>query len=300
MRKKTKQLVFFGAVLVFIIISFAVVIFALGYQYDFIENKFLKTGSIEIKVNVPADVYINEEFAGDTSFLGNYFSKGRLLPRTYNVRVENEKYETWHKLAKIEAGFLTNFPKVVLLAENLPEEVVASSSISNLTIKRFDSAEMLAVWGNRQKLEMVSLLSGERKPFKPTLTPTPAKSAISPDENEKGYSIAPDNNKKLMFNEREIWIEWIKDSTSQPIKLAGDTELVTRFSQKVEDVQWYKDSEHLIASVGGILKFIEIDTRGGLNIFDITTIGEPFYYDRNMDAVFKFEGNKLVRINLSE
>ncbi|MBI2669639.1 MAG: hypothetical protein HYX20_00610 [Candidatus Yanofskybacteria bacterium] len=82
--------------------------------------------------------------------------------------------------------------------------------------------------------------------------------------------------------------------------MAGDIGLVTRFSQKIEDVQWYKDSEHLIVNVGGILKFIEIDDRGGINIFDIAAITGPFYYDRDQDAIFKFEGNKLVRISLSK
>ncbi|MDO8676499.1 MAG: hypothetical protein Q7K16_02515, partial [Candidatus Azambacteria bacterium] len=101
------------------------------------------------------------------------------------------------------------------------------------------------------------------------------------------------------FNEREIWIKWIKDSNYQPLKMAGDTELITRFSQKIEDAQWFKDSEHLIVSVGGILKFLEIDDRGGINIFDIAAIAGPFYYDRDQDMVFKFEGNKLIRVNLS-
>ena len=64
-------------------------------------------------------------------------------------------------------------------------------------------------------------------------------------------------------------------------------------------MQWYKDSSHLIVSSGSILKFVEIDKRGGVNINDISAISGPFYYDHGIDAIFKFEGNRVVRIGLS-
>jgi hypothetical protein len=50
--------------------------------------------------------------------------------------------------------------------------------------------------------------------------------------------------------------------------------------------------------VGGILKFIEIDTRDGLNIFDVSPVSGPFYYDKDTDAIFKFEGKNLIKIRL--
>lgn len=291
MRKRTRKLLFYLSVLVFLILSFLTVLFALGYKYDFVQNRFFKTGSLELKTNVEAEVYINDELAGGTSFLGDYFSKGRLLPRTYNVRVQNEKYQPWHKLVKIEAGFLSGFPRIVLLQHDFEEVIVASSSISSLSIKRFESSEGLAILGNKKKLEQISLKNGEIKPYT-------QKGAEPLAENPE--IISPDGNKSVRTNNRELWVKWIKGSGYQPLKKAGDEELITRFSQTIEDVQWYKDSEHLIANVGGVLKFIEIDTRGSLNMFDIATLSHSFYYNPSQDAVFKFEGNKLVRINLSK
>lgn len=283
--------------LLFIIISFAVVLFALGYKYDFVQNKFFSTGSLELKANVAAEIYINDELAGSTSFLSDSFSKGRLLPRTYSIRVQNEKYQPWRKLVKVEAGFLVSFPRIVLLPQDIESEIVASSSISVITTRRFEPERGLAVLGNKQKLEAINLKNGEVKPFK---TPLPTPSPVSSAENaEIDFLVSPDGNKNTWFSEHELWVKWVKDSGYQPYKLTGDTELITRFSQKMDDVQWYSDSEHLIANVGGILKFLEIDDRGGINIFDITAITGPFYYDRDQDAIFKFEGNKLVRIDLS-
>lgn len=285
---------FYGFVFLFVLIAFAVVIFALGYKYDFVQNKFIKTGSLEIKLNTSAEVYINDELIGDTSFLSNSFSKGRLLPRSYRVRVEKDGYQTWQKLVKIEAGFLTSFPRAILVAENLEETMVASTSIKNITVRKFDFGGGFAVIGNKQKLESINLKTGEIQELK-LITPTPTP---SPQNAEPVENISPDEKTIAWFSEYEAWVKWIKDANYQPYKLAGDTEFITRFSQKIEDIQWYKNSGYLIISVGGFLKLVEVDDRDGINIFDITDVAGPFYYDHDMDAVFKFDGNRLIRFDL--
>lgn len=294
MKKKTKRLLFFLSVLFFLLLSWVTVLFAFGYKYDFVLNKFFKTGSLELSTNESVEVYINDELAGSTSFLGDSFSKGRFLPRTYSIRLQNEKYQSWQKLVKIEAGFITGFPRVILLPKDFKEDTLASSSFNNVTTRRFIPEDDLAVLGNKQKLESINLKNGAVKPFKtPTVSPALGKPQIQP-----AVFVSPDNGKTAWFNDHEIWIKWMKDSDYQPFKRTGDVQLVTRFSQKIDDIQWYKDSEHLFISVGGIIKFIEIDTRGGLNLFEVTTVSGPFYYDRDQDALFKFEGNRLVRIDL--
>ena len=295
MKKRTRRILFYFSVLMFVLVGWLVLLFALGYKYDFVQNKFFKTGSFEIKTNASAQVYINDELAGSTSFLGDSYSKGRLLPRTYNIRVDSEGYQSWRKLIKIEAGFLSSFPKVVLMPQNFDEELVASSSLANIINREFDKEHSLAIVGNRQKTETINLKNGEKEILKQSPIPV---TSVGPKITTPNYIISPDENKNLWFTDHEIWIKWIKDSRYQPYMLAGDEELVTRFSQKISDAQWYKDSEHLIVNAGGVLEFVEIDGRDGINIFDITTISGPFYYDRDMDAIFKFEGNKLLRIDL--
>lgn len=296
MKRKTRRLFFYGAILFFVLIGYAAVLFALGYKYDFIQNKLLKTGSLEIKSNVSVEIYINDELAGGSSFLGNSYSRGRLLPRTYRVRLEKENYQSWQKLVKIEAGFLIDFPRVVLISEAFEEEFVASSSISGVTIKKFDKETGVAIIGNKQKLEAIDLESGTKELLKnPDNGLRPASNGA-----KINYLLSSDEEKNAWFSGYEAWVRWVKDASYQPFKKAGDTEFVTRFSQKIDDIQWYKDSSHLIISVGGILKLVEIDDRGGINIFDISTVSGPFYYDRDQDAIFKFEGNMVVRISLSK
>jgi hypothetical protein len=299
MKRKTRRILFFSSIFIFVIVSAFVVFYALGYQYDFVQSRFFKIGSFDIKTNVSSEIYVNDVLAGRTSFLSNYFSKSRLLPRAYSIRVQADNYQPWQKLIKVDAGFLTSFPKIILLPKNFQESIIASSSVKNITVARFDSDNGTAIIGNNQKMESINLQNGEIKPIKLPVVLPKNKTAQLKDiiQNDQVGLVAPDGTKKVGFFNNEIRVYWIKDSTYQPFKKAGDSVIVTRFSQPVTDVQWYKDSGHLLVSVGGVLKLIEIDDRDGINTFDITTVSGAFYYDNN-ESVYKFEGNKLIKISL--
>mgnify|MGYP001588795221 FL=1 len=328
MRRQTRRAFFFISFLVFIVLSWLTVLYALGYKYDFVQNQFFKTGSFEISASANAQIYINDELAGTTSFLGNSFSKSRLLPRTFTVRVQNEKYQPWQKLVGIEAGVFTDFPRVVLIPQVPAEDIIASGSLKGVTSMEFDAKQGTVAISNGLQVETISLDNGQRvslKPFiKTTPKPTPPLTAnllgaTPPAANgEINLIQSPDGNKGVWLNNREVWVKWLKDTNYQPVKKAGDMELVARFPQKIADVQWYKDSDHLIASAGGLLEFMEIDNRGGINISAISTIDpvksseagaagrqfdwvdSPFYYDKGANAIFKFAGNKLVKISLDK
>lgn len=295
MKRKTRRILLFISIAAFLILSILVILYAMGYEYDFVQNKFLKTGSFELKTNVSADVYINDNFAGDTSFFGNYFSKGNLLPHVYALRVESDGYQAWQKLVKVEGGLVDSFPKVVLLPKDLSEDTVASSSIKTITIKQIEPEQNLAIIGNKQTIDAFNLSDGSKKTYK---QPFPIPIILQKTDISAGID-SPDGGKKLIYDSHQISVEWTKDAGYQPFEKTGDSAVIIRFPQTITDVQWYADSEHLIANVGGILKFIEIDNRDGINVFDIATVDGPFYYDKDQDVIYKFDGNKLVKITLA-
>ena len=255
MEIRTRRFLFYSALIVFLLLGYGLVVYALGYRYDFIRGKFQKTGSLQVQTNINANVYLNDELAGETSFLTNSFAKSRLLPRTYVVRIQRRDSQSWQKNVDVEAGVLINHPKVVLLPLKFKEEIAAFGAFN----------------ANR----------------------------LSPKTPKTRKIVSPDGDKSATFNEREIFVEWLENSGRQPFRKTGDVELITRFSQTIRDIQWYKDSEHLIVDAGGILKFIEIDIRGGINIFDITGLDGPFYYDQSDNAIYKLDGDRAVKINLT-
>lgn len=297
MKRQTRREFFFISTLVFIIFSWLAVLYALGYKYDFVQNQFLKTGSFEISASTDAQIYINNELAGTTSFLSKSFSKSRLLPRTYTVRVQNEKYQPWQKLVDIKAGVFSDFPRTVLVPQDPAEDIVASSSLKNIISIQFDAKQGMVAVNNGLQVETISLDNGQRVSLQPFIKSTPKPTPLPAANSETNLIQSPDGDKSAWFNNREVWVKWVKNTDYQPARKAGVTELIARFPQKIADVQWYKDSDHLIASVGGLLEFIEIDNRGGVNIAAISIIDSQFYYDKGTNVIFMFVGNKLMRIN---
>lgn len=248
MSRKTRWILFYGAVIVFLILSYVMVVYALGYKYDFVTWQLVRTGSFRLVANTSAEVYVNDELAGTTSFLGDSYSEGRLLPRTYTVRLEREKYHSWEKKVTIVAGYFADFPKIMLLPHDLTLETVATESFG------------------------------------------------FPAHDEEGVRATKD--KTLVFDEHTITVTWLTNTDYQPFHVAGDKEIIARFPQKIDDVQWYKSRNHLLVASGGILYFMEIDKRGGVNTYELTTLEGPFIYSEDDDAIYKTDGDQIVKMNI--
>lgn len=249
MSRKTRWILFCIAATVFLLLSHVMVVYALGYKYDFVAWKFVRTGSFRVIMNTSADVYVNTTLAGTTAFLSNSYSKGRLLPRTYDVRLEQSGYHPWEKKISITAGYFSDYPKIVLVPLELPVEPVASDSFG-----------------------------------------FPMPDAVAYPE------VRATKDKLVAFDEHSITITWLANTDYQPFHVTGDQETILRLPQKIDDVQWYKDREHILVLSNGILYFSEIDKRGGLNSFELTTVKGPFFYSEDDDAVYKMDGDQIVKL----
>lgn len=254
MSRKTRWILFILSILIFAAASYGVVVYALGYEYDFSTRQFVRTGSFRVVANTNSPVFINDAQSGNTSFLGNSFSKGLLVPRSYRVALKKDSYHVWQKNVTVYAGFFIDFPKIVLLPNKLSEEIIPSSS----------SFHILAL-----------------------PRPLPAPSILSPDEN-----------KELLVTRGDVLLQWLNESGYQPYDKAGMTELIARFPQDIIGAWWYRDSNHVIIQTGSLIKFLEIDKRGGLNIFDIGSSSLPILYNRNENALYFWREGALIKASL--
>jgi len=107
----------------------------------------------------------------------------------------------------------------------------------------------------------------------------------------------------LYYSNNEIWIYYIENKTSQPIKSAGDNELLTRFSGTLSNIYVYADEEHLLYQENNSLKFTEMDNRDNRNTFFLmdNASGQKIFYLGDQDLIY-FIGsdNKFYKISLRE
>ena len=118
------------------------------------------------------------------------------------------------------------------------------------------------------------------------------------DAKKVDNPISPDKNKSFVYTDHEIWVKWLNDSGNQPLKKAGDIDLITRFSNKLKYIEWYYDSNHLIANVGGTIILLEIDTRGGVNMFNIYAAEDGYYYNIKENLIYLRKGGKYQMLTL--
>lgn len=270
MTKRTKRLLFYSAVMVFVFFSYVAILYAQGYKYSFQENKFLRTGAIYIKANTSARVYLDDKFVGDTSFFGSSFSIGGLLPGQYTLRLARDDYSTWQKKVTVQEGYLVEFPKILILPES---EEGKGPLIKELEALLTPSPTLVPTQTPKLGLKTSPMPSPKIEgPFYIKNKILYQNNKPEPEEiakNVVGFSVSEDESKITWWNtNNEVWIRWLEGSGHQPYQKKDDLELITRFSTRIKNIAWYEDDSHIVVESLGY-KIVEVDKRGGINIIKI-------------------------------
>jgi hypothetical protein len=119
-------------------------------------------------------------------------------------------------------------------------------------------------------------------------------------ENIQGAQFSNDCKKLLYFTPTEIWVYYLEDILDQPEKKAGEKELITRLSQEIKQAIWYPETnQHIIFSVGQLLKITELDGRDIRNTIDFLEGNvSQIAYDKKTERLYFVEEKKLYRVSL--
>ena len=119
MTKNTRTLLFVFLLLLFAIVSPAIVFYARGWRFDFRTNHFTQTGALYFKVfprNVTA--YINNNLIKKTDFLFGTILIDNLLPNQYQAKIEKDGYFSWEKKLEVKEEQVTDAKNIVLFPQN--------------------------------------------------------------------------------------------------------------------------------------------------------------------------------------
>ena len=98
-----------------------------------------------------------------------------------------------------------------------------------------------------------------------------------------------DGKKLLFWSNNEISVYFARDWDVQPIRKEDELSNITRYADTLQNVQWYKDYEHVIFSVGKYTKLIELDPRDHRNCLDLltTTLETPqIIHNHGLEKLF--------------
>ncbi len=292
MTRRFRRFIFLIFTIFFVISSIIVILFAQGYRFDFNSLKIVKTGGIFIKTSTDgAKIYINDKYVESTSgILSHSVLISGLTPKNYNVFVYKENYYPWNKTVEVKNRIVTELNNIILFPlelkkikiVELPSQVISEFAVNNSTIE---------IKNNKtKKVSVYSLVDGK------LLSSSGWKTSTSTE------IISPDKNKKLYVLNDQIWIDYLSDTKKEPVKNAGEKELVATYESPIIFFDWFNDSEHLIWFAKGELTIAELDNRGGKrnSIKFYLNVSPPIFWDRDNSDFYFFEKNNLYKINFKE
>jgi hypothetical protein len=115
----------------------------------------------------------------------------------------------------------------------------------------------------------------------------------------EGLHFSDDGKKMLFWSNYEISVYFARDWLVQPTRSENEISNITRYSEIIKNVQWFKDYEHIIFSTGRWTKIIELDGRDHRNSADLINVNldNPFIRYNNFLEKLYFtypEGDKTV------
>lgn len=288
MNQTFKNLVLISSFLIFFVLSYLIVLYAYGYQFNFKNLGWIKTGSLFIKTNFSdANIYIDGKLNGQTSFLSATFIEKYLLPGNYDIRIEKNGFLPLTKNIEIKSGeveqlaniYLINADEINNLVKNTAEEEknidYSISKIDGLLYRKLENGEIEKVssepvYIKNYKLKIllgnIYLVSYDLKAPGVFLINSEGqweRLYISPATD---LILSPDNKKMAIIGANEINILWLKDESESPYFKKGQKELILESNEKIEQVFWFKTGWHLIyLTESGQTRFVEIDDTGGRN-----------------------------------
>jgi len=291
MTRRFRRFIFLIFTIFFVVSSIIVILFAQGYRFDFNSLKIMRTGGIFLKTSVDdAKIYINDKYVESTNgILSHSALISSLTPKNYNVFVYKENYYPWNKTVEVKNGMVTELSNIILFPlelkkikiTELPSQAISEFVVSNGTIEIKNNKTKII---NIYNLNDGKLFSSEK--FKKA---TSSEEMISPDKNKTLYSDLANS---------QLWTEYLNDIKREPLKNAGDKELITVFESPIIFFDWFNDSEHLIWFANSELTVAELDNRGGKrnSIKFYLNINSPVFWDRDNSDFYFFEKNTLYKI----
>ncbi len=130
MTKRTRTILFYICVFLFLLVSPLIILYSQGYRIDFnppAEGKILtKTGGFFLKIEPKqTEIYINKNLVKKTDFFFGSVLIENLLPKKYDVSIKKDGYQDWEKNLEVKENLVTEAKNIVLIPKNLNFQILA-------------------------------------------------------------------------------------------------------------------------------------------------------------------------------
>lgn len=125
MKKRTRKILVFLLIGFFLVSAPLVVLYTMGFRYNWSKNKIEKTGILRVESRPSnADIFLD----GHETVRTTPTSFFRLLPEDYHIRIEKEGFLPWEKTLAVRSE-KTTFAKVITLFQDVLPRLMIEGDI---------------------------------------------------------------------------------------------------------------------------------------------------------------------------
>ena len=153
MTLRFRRITYIIFIIIFLVVTPAIILYAAGYRYNFQKHKLQKTGILILKSRPEgAQIYLN----GDLQESNTPAHLANLVPEDYLIKIEKEGLYPWQKTLPVRSRTTTFAENITLFKKNLPTEI-ADGNIT-LSVLSPDNEKIVYLLEN-EKSEEVWLLN---------------------------------------------------------------------------------------------------------------------------------------------
>lgn len=164
LKRSLRRKIFFLFIVIFVLASAILVVYAIGYTFDFSQRALAKVGGIFVKSKTPLlRVSLNNSFVKENSLISGGALLPDLKPGMYLVRLERTGFQSWSRAVTVAPGMVTEIRNILLVSNPLvaatstPEEISRlSSSASPDNNYRLDSENNLVAITSKSAKKVAS------------------------------------------------------------------------------------------------------------------------------------------------
>lgn len=125
MTHKTRRIIFYSLVLIFVLVTPLIILYAVGYSFDWQKHILVQTGGIYLKSIPVAQIAVNGKKNSQTTRLIS-----RLLPKSYEVSVTKDGFYPWQKTLEVSPRLVTEARNIFLFPKQ-PESLSVAKNVTS-------------------------------------------------------------------------------------------------------------------------------------------------------------------------
>ena len=144
MTKKSRRIIFFICIILFLLIAPYIVMYSLGYRVDVANKKIVTTGGIYVKA-LPqgANVIIDSKINKKTGILSNAVFVQNLLPKQHTVVIKKEGFHDYQKTLEVKEREVTKLEHIILFKNNIVFQILEDKTQSPFNKKTLEDAYII-------------------------------------------------------------------------------------------------------------------------------------------------------------